>query len=299
MSDDMLFLSRALSFAAERHRNQRRKGAAQEPYINHLLEVMGLVARATDGEDVDLMVAALLHDAIEDANVSAAELESRFSARVARIVVENSDDMSLPKPERRALRIAAMPHKPADSRIVKIADVISNLRALALSAPAGWDMEHKLGYLNGCGDLVEAGRGANPKLEALFDQTAEEVEAAIRGRTHIANDGRTQAARHLEAGIGQSVHLVYLPNTGRRQLGISDIEKFAQEAMVYFPSTAITEGWSAFDGKLRQILIARMRTDDSDAVVAFAQRLCRAFSQDFIGIEVGGRYIRVYSDDTE
>ena len=69
--------------------------------------------------------------------------------------------------------------------------------------------------------------------------------------------------------------------------------------MVYFPSTAITEGWSAFDGKLRQILIARMRTDDSDAVVAFAQRLCRAFSQDFIGIEVGGRYIRVYSDDTE
>ncbi len=48
----------AVRFAAERHANHRRKGAAQEPYVNHLIEVADLVARATD-TDEDLVIAAL------------------------------------------------------------------------------------------------------------------------------------------------------------------------------------------------------------------------------------------------
>lgn len=298
MSHDILFLSRALSHAAEIHRNQRRKGAAQEPYINHLVEVMDIVAQATDGQDAELLAASLLHDAIEDGGVSREELEQRFGARVARIVAENSDDMSLSKPERKARRIAAMPGKPADSRMVKTADVISNLRALAISAPAGWDIERKLSYLAGCRQLIDAGRGANDALEALFDRTAAEVEAALRNQKPMNMDGRDQALRHLDVEIGQHVHLVYLPNTKMRWLTGADIQNLAEEAAVYFPSAAIHEAHATFDGKLRKILLARIRSDDSDAVVAFAQRLCHAFDQDFVGVEVGGRYIRVYSDDT-
>ena len=60
-----LRLSRAFRFAAERHVHQRRKGDAAEPYLNHLAEVADLVAEATGGGDVDLIVAALLHDVIE------------------------------------------------------------------------------------------------------------------------------------------------------------------------------------------------------------------------------------------
>ena len=56
---------KAADAAARWHVHQRRKGAAQEPYINHLLEVANLVAEATGGNDPDLVIAALLHDAIE------------------------------------------------------------------------------------------------------------------------------------------------------------------------------------------------------------------------------------------
>jgi (p)ppGpp synthase/HD superfamily hydrolase len=57
---------KAADAAVRWHVHQRRKGPAQEPYINHLLEVAMLVAEATDGTDTNLVIAALLHDAIED-----------------------------------------------------------------------------------------------------------------------------------------------------------------------------------------------------------------------------------------
>src|SRR5438876_4387833 len=60
---------RAADAAARWHVHQRRKGAAQEPYINHLLEVAMLVAEATGGKDPNLVIAALLHDSIEDQEV--------------------------------------------------------------------------------------------------------------------------------------------------------------------------------------------------------------------------------------
>ena len=60
---------KAADAAARWHVHQRRKGAAKEPYINHLLEVATLVAEATDGKDPNLVIAALLHDAIEDCEV--------------------------------------------------------------------------------------------------------------------------------------------------------------------------------------------------------------------------------------
>ena len=62
---------KAADAAARWHVHQRRKGKAEEPYINHLLEVASLVAEATDGKDSQLVIAALLHDAIEDQEVPA------------------------------------------------------------------------------------------------------------------------------------------------------------------------------------------------------------------------------------
>ena len=69
MAKDLIAVLRAAEAAARWHVHQRRKGAAQEPYINYLLEVATLVAGATGGNDSDLVIAALLHDAIEDCEV--------------------------------------------------------------------------------------------------------------------------------------------------------------------------------------------------------------------------------------
>jgi (p)ppGpp synthase/HD superfamily hydrolase len=69
MAKEWIAVLRAANAAARWHVHQRRKGAAHEPYINHLLEVAMLVAEATDGKDPELVVGALLHDAIEDQEV--------------------------------------------------------------------------------------------------------------------------------------------------------------------------------------------------------------------------------------
>lgn len=288
----------ALSFAAEAHRNQRRKGAAQEPYINHLIEVLDLVARSEHGQDVEVLIAAALHDTVEDTPVTYEDITQRFGGRVAQIVRENSDDMSLPKAERRRARIAAMGHKSSEARAVKIADVISNLRAIAVSPPAGWTADRKLGYLEGCRQLIDAGRGADAVLEAAFDTTAAEVEHAVRDEAPFAIDGQQLAARHLESGIGQNVHIVYLPNTEHRALLDADIDNLCTIISRTFPSATVQTADGIYEGLRRQILMARIRTDSTDAVVALAQRLCIDFEQRFMGIEVNGRYIRVYADDT-
>ncbi|NOT70133.1 MAG: bifunctional (p)ppGpp synthetase/guanosine-3',5'-bis(diphosphate) 3'-pyrophosphohydrolase [Hyphomicrobium sp.] len=164
MPGDVTRLTEALVFAADAHRNQRRKGAAQEPYINHLIEVLDIVARSSRGANSEVLVAAILHDVVEDTPLSYDDVAKTFGPRVATIVRENSDDMSLPKDERRRARMAAMPHKSTEARIVKMADVISNLRAVAVSPPAGWGADRKLGYLEGCRQLIDAGRGADQVL---------------------------------------------------------------------------------------------------------------------------------------
>jgi uncharacterized protein (UPF0147 family) len=299
LNADLRRLTKALLFAAEAHRNQRRKGAAQEPYLNHLVEVLDLLVQATDGTDTDTLIAAILHDVVEDTAASYENVAKNFGERVAEIVRENSDDMTLPKAERRRARIAGMPLKSREARLVKMADVISNLRAIAMSPPAGWPADRKFDYLEGCRQLIDAGRGTDAAIERTFDQTADDVERTIRDEAPFSIDGREVAARHLENAIGQAVHLIYLPNTENRTLGEREVDRLCEMIGRSFPSATVQSAEAVYEGKRRSILMARIRTDSTDAVVDLAQRLCIAFQQRFVGIEVGGRYIRIYGDDTD
>jgi HD domain len=297
MASEIRRLTKALVFAAEAHRNHRRKGAGQEPYINHLIEVVDLVA-SVEGGDVDVLIAASLHDVLEDTRTGYDEVAAAFGERVTRIVQENSDDMTLPKPERRRARLAGISKKSREARLVKFADMISNLRAILHSPPAGWSNDRKLGYLDQCRNLVDAGRGSNAEIERIFDDTAKAVEQAIRTECLHDIDGSASVRRELEAAIGQPVHLVYVPNTRCRPLGAGDIDLLCQTIARIFPSATVQTAEGIHDSRRRSMLIGRIRTDSSDAVVDLAQRLCIAFDEPFIGIEVDGRYIRIYGDDT-
>ena len=297
MASEVRRLTKALAFAAEAHRNHRRKGASQEPYINHLIEVVDLVA-SVEGGDMDVLIAALLHDVLEDTRTGYDELAAAFGERVARIVQENSDDMTLPKPERRRVRLAGISKKSREARLVKFADIISNLRAIAVSPPAGWSNDRRLGYLNSCRNLVDAGRGSNAEIERIFDDTAKAVDQAIRTEGLGDIDGSASARRELEAAVGQPVHLVYVPNARCRPLGAGDIDLLCQTIARTFPSATVQTAEGIHESRRRSILIGRIRTDSSDAVVDLAQRLCIAFDEPFVGIEVDGRYIRIYGDDT-
>ena len=100
---------KAADAAARWHVHDRRKGAAREPYINHLLEVGSLVAEATNGQDPNLVIAALLHDAIEDQEAPCEMIADSFGEDVAALVQEVTDDKSLDKAVRKASRSRAHP----------------------------------------------------------------------------------------------------------------------------------------------------------------------------------------------
>ena len=104
---------KAADAAARWRVHQRRKGAAKEPYVNRLLEVAMLVAEATEGKDPNLVIAALLHDAIEDCEVPPELIADIFGTDVADLVAEVTEDKSLPKEERRKIQAETTHKKPA------------------------------------------------------------------------------------------------------------------------------------------------------------------------------------------
>lgn len=169
----------AADTAARWHAGQRRKGAAQEPYINHLLEVAHLVAEATGGTDPALVIAALLHDAIEDCDIAEEVIAAQFGADVAALVVAVTDDKSLKKEVRKQLQVDRAAGKPARVKLLKLADKTSNLRAMAASPPANWPVARRLDYVAWARAVAAGLRGTNAWLEAAFDAAATEAEAAI------------------------------------------------------------------------------------------------------------------------
>jgi len=162
--------------AAKWHVEQRRKGDAKEPYVNHLLEVAALVASVGASEDV--ICAALLHDAIEDQKIPAKVIEELFGAAVAGLVEKVTDNKELPPEVRKAAQIAHAPHLSPGAKLIKLADKISNVNSLTSSPPAEWTTERRLAYVEWCQMVVAGLRGTNMKLEELFGEAAEGAEKA-------------------------------------------------------------------------------------------------------------------------
>src|SRR5205085_9309055 len=111
----------AAQFAAEKHADQERKGVSGEPYIKHLIEVARLIARSIEAVDENLIMAALLHDTIEDTGTTAEELEAKFGHDVASLVLEVTDDKNLPKETRKRLQIETAPKKSIRAQMLKLA----------------------------------------------------------------------------------------------------------------------------------------------------------------------------------
>ena len=167
---------KAAHFAAEKHSGQRRKGATAEPYINHPLEVAELVSGALAVPDTNLVIAALLHDTIEDAGVTKEELEQAFGADVAELVAELTDDKTLPKAERKRLQVVNAPKKSVRAAVVKIADKMSNLRGILSSPPTDWSVQRRREYFDWARQVVDALTLPNQKLKAEFDKLYRQVE---------------------------------------------------------------------------------------------------------------------------
>lgn len=161
---------RALAFAADKHRNQRRKDVEASPYINHPIGLADVLANEAGIEDERVLVAAVLHDTVEDTETSEQELVRLFGKEIADIVIEVTDDKALPKAERKRLQVERAPALSRRAKLVKLADKICNLRDVASSPPADWALQRKREYFDWARAVVDGVRGTHPQLERIFDE---------------------------------------------------------------------------------------------------------------------------------
>ena len=160
----------ALAFAAHKHRDQRRKDAVASPYINHPIALANVLSNEGDVDDERVLIAAVLHDTVEDTETSEEELIREFGQEIASIVLEVTDDQLLPTAERKRLQVEHAGTISRQAKLVKLADKICNLRDIASSPPAGWSVTRQQEFFDWAKSVIDGLRGAHPILEGIFDE---------------------------------------------------------------------------------------------------------------------------------
>ena len=178
-TDDVTLLFKALQFSADKHRDQRRKGEDATPYINHPIEVAMTLWNIGKVYDIPTLAAALLHDTIEDTETTSEEIEQLFGSDVLSIVLEVTDDKSLPKLERKRLQIINAPHKSIQAKQLKLADKACNIRDIIHAPPKDWSRQRCQEYVLWSEKVVAGLRGINPPLEAYYDKFLTQAKQAL------------------------------------------------------------------------------------------------------------------------
>jgi guanosine-3',5'-bis(diphosphate) 3'-pyrophosphohydrolase len=177
-------LLKALSFAADKHRFQTRKDSAGTPYINHPIDVALTLVEIGGEQGSDLLVAAILHDTIEDTETSPDEIERLFGKSVLDIVLEVTDDKTLPKAQRKQLQVTQASGKSQNAKKLKLADKLCNVNDIIHHPPGDWNVERKLKYFDWAESVLEGLANANPKLEQKLS------ESIATGRKSLSDRGQ-------------------------------------------------------------------------------------------------------------
>lgn len=166
--DNVSMLIKAYKFASVKHSDQRRKGLKGEPYINHLTDVADILWNSGQVRDIPTVVAGILHDTVEDTDTTRQEIEQEFSVEIASVVMEVTDDNSLPKSKRKQLQIEKASSLSFMARQIKLADKISNLQGVLESPPVSWSDKRLLEYAVWGEKVISRIKGTNENLEKHF-----------------------------------------------------------------------------------------------------------------------------------
>lgn len=179
LKNDMTLLLKALNFSAGKHRHQRRKDTAASPYINHPIEVANILWTIGQVHDVTAIIAAILHDTLEDTDTTPEEIRTRFGDEVLGLVLEVSDDKNLSKQERKQKQIIHSPGLSLRAKQLKLADKICNVHDIAYAPPDHWPRERRIDYLKWAEAVIDGLRGSNEPLEKYFDDTLTEARKKL------------------------------------------------------------------------------------------------------------------------
>ena len=161
---------KATHFAAQKHREQRRKDEYASPYIIHPISVALAIAQIGGVDDPEILAAALLHDTIEDTNTTSEELEEQFGEQVCKYVLEVSDDKSLPKAERKKRQIEHAKTLSKGAALIKLGDKISNVTDVINNPPSDWDINRRKAYLDWAEAVIKNWPQVNEKMENKFQE---------------------------------------------------------------------------------------------------------------------------------
>ena len=158
------------SFAFKKHYGQVRPNKKKEPKTIHINQVAALVKKAK-GSSIAI-AAAYLHDTVEDTDTTLEEIREIFGDEVCILVNELTDP-----PEFESMELSIRKQKQADriqnahndTKVVKIAEQISNVASVYTDPPVDWDSETCLKYAMGAKKIVDCCRGANQYLEDKFN----------------------------------------------------------------------------------------------------------------------------------
>ena len=221
-------LLEAAHAAALTHRRHRRlKGAREKgsrPYIEHPVEVALLAARTVDTLSTDALCAALLHDTIEDGDLTGAAIEARCGARVAAMVEALTDEEGLSPAEKHEQGLARIARMESETRWIKVCDKLANARDIVETQPRGWNLRKIDFYVERCAQTV-ARAGALPEaLERHAGQVLGKRLAQARERAPAT------VREHLERQIGFSLR-TFGPGPRDRQIR-AHAEREHAEALV-------------------------------------------------------------------
>ncbi|MFU8826106.1 MAG: HD domain-containing protein, partial [Brevefilum sp.] len=169
----------AATFAAQKHHGQVRKDQQASPYVTHPLTVARLIYTIGEIQDQDILIAAILHDTLEDTNTRPEDLQEHFGTDVLAMVLEVTDDKSLPKLCRKQLQVIHAPQLSYPARIIKLADKIVNCTDILRNPPVDWSLTRRQEYIQWAADVVFQIRGTNAPLEQAFDELFAEAEALL------------------------------------------------------------------------------------------------------------------------
>jgi guanosine-3',5'-bis(diphosphate) 3'-pyrophosphohydrolase len=177
---DIPTLLDAARLAARAHHGQGIHGTDAVPYLDHVLDVAGRLARHHPGDGV-LLTAALLHDAVEDTEVAHADIRARFGDAVADLVAEVTDPPGLPEDARRARQVAHVAKASDRAKRLKMADKAANLAEM-VRHPWHDDPADAAAYVDWACDVIDPVRGLDARLEGEFDAAAARARAALARR---------------------------------------------------------------------------------------------------------------------
>ncbi len=191
-------LLKAIAFAAEKHRHQRRKDPEASPYINHPIDLANVLVREGRVRDTTVLIAAILHDTLEDTETTPEELAREFGGEIRDLVLEVTDNKRLKKRKRKELQVKHGPHLTRRARLVKLADKICNLRDVATNPPARWPLKRQIEYFDWAKAVIDNLRGTHPRLETLFDEVYARRPHAGRWLRHAKPAVRGPHVRRMQ-----------------------------------------------------------------------------------------------------